>query len=62
MVQTKSDDVFTVHRQCLLFGERWPGVATVTELVEVLSSPAMQDCFFFSNGKSMKRKKRMIDV
>jgi len=45
----------------LLFGERWPGVASATEPVEVLSSHALHD-FFFSNGKSMKKKRRMIVV
>jgi hypothetical protein len=42
--------------QCLLFGERWPGVAKFTEPVEVLSSPALQDCFFFITGKRKKKK------
>jgi hypothetical protein len=44
----------------LLFGERWPGVASFTEPVEVLASPALQD-YFFSNGKRKKKKRRMID-
>jgi len=28
----------------------------------LLSSPAMQDCFFFIIGKRKKRKRRMIDI
>jgi len=44
----------------LLFGVRWHGVVTVTELVEVLASPALQDCFFIT-GKRKKKKRRMID-
>jgi hypothetical protein len=52
----KIADVFINHIQCLLFGEPWPGVATITELVEVLSGPALQDCFFLIAGKSMKKK------
>lgn len=44
----------------LLFGVRWLGVASFTEPVEVLASPDLQD-YFFSNGKCMKKKRRMID-
>jgi hypothetical protein len=62
MVQTKSDDVFTIHRQCLLFGERWPD-KNAGQRWHVRGSSFLSSFFayFFSNGKSMKKKRRMID-
>ena len=47
----------TNHRQCLLFGERWPDKNAVQHW-HVRGSSFLSSFFayFFSNGKSMKKK------
>ena len=49
--------------KCLLFGERWPN-KNAGQRWHVRGSSFLSSFFayFFSNGKSMKKKRRMIDV